>query len=364
MNTFPLPASSSGTSAEFNRFVKKCQARGIDFSGMQRAQAVELSIGGGGLEAPSGRLAGDVEIERLEGTIEARPIAKPVGRTKLRYFLDGAQQTLPAGRLGYVPIYRSLTAAGILERDDSGNTALMRDSLHVASSWIVPRGIESDDIRFICDGLESLGGQVVDPLAHLLSDRDAYLRAASDYVHLEQRSMSATNDIREGIESALLKQWVQRPNGDEDWIVVDGQLRTPVANAVGLVKSFTYQYVTGGEAAVLFSLPSGQRSSAFVSANQYRERSPDNRSRTLWYLRFHPSAGLDARHGLIRLEAAPEFVETERIDELSGWLLAERAPRASADARWDSLIYPIHLLERILKRRLASETVAWPGARH
>lgn len=364
MDTFPLPAASLGISAEFNRFVKQCQSRGIDFSGMQRAQAVELSIGGGGMDAPSGRLAGDVDIERLEGTIEARPVAKPIERTRLRFFLDGAQQTLPAGRLGYVPIYRSLTAAGILERDDSGDTSLMRDSLHIASSWIVPRGIDTEDIRFICDGLESMGGRVVDPLAHLLSDRDAYLRAASDYVHLEQRSMAATNDIREGIETALLKRWAQRSDANDDWIVVDGQLRTPVPNAVGLVKSFTYQYVTGQEAAALFSLPAGQRSSAFISANQYRERGPDNRSRTLWYLRFHPSDGLDARHGLIRLEAAPEFVATERIDELSGWLLAERAPRASADARWDSLIYPIHLLERMLKRRLASETVAWPGARH
>ncbi len=328
---------------------------------MQRAQAVELSIGGG-TEPASGRLAGDVEIDRIEGPIEARPIPKSLSRTKLRYFLDGAQHTFPAARLGHVPIYRSLTAAGILERSDDGDTRLMPDSVRMIASWIVPEAIESDDIRYVCEGLRAIGGEIVDPLINQHSNRDDYLRAASDYLRIEQRAMATTNEIREGLETALLQQWSQRTGATGDWIVVDGQLRKPVPNAVGLVKSFTYQYVTGSEAAALFSLPAGQRSSAFISSNQYRERDPDFRARTLWYLRFHNPEGLDARHGLIRLEAAPEFRDAERLDELSGWLLAERAPRASADARWDSLIYPIHLLERLLKRRLGSETIAWPGA--
>ena len=265
--------------------------------------------------------------------------------------------------MGHVPIYLSLAAAGILVRNDDGSTSLVRDSLRVVTSWLVPEGIDSEDARFVCDGLRAIGGSVVDPLGNLSSDRERYRRAASDYILIEQRAMSATNQIRSGMESALLNDWARKHNGSDDWIVVDGQLQTPVRNAVGLVKSFTYQYVTGAEATALFSLPAGQRSSAFISANQYRERVPDVKERTLWYLRFHNADGLDARHGLIRLEAAPDFVDSDQIDELSGWLLAERAPRASADARWDSLIYPIHLLERMLKRRLGNETLSWPGAR-
>jgi hypothetical protein len=43
-------------------------------------------------------------------------------------------------------------------------------------------------------------------------------------------------------------------------------------------------------------------------------------------------------------------------------VLAERTPRATGDARWATLLYPVHLLERILKRRLDADTRGWPGA--
>ena len=46
---------------------------------------------------------------------------------------------------------------------------------------------------------------------------------------------------------------------------------------------------------------------------------------------------------------------------MSAWLMAERTPRATADARWATLLYPVHYLERILKRRLEADTRGWPG---
>ena len=353
--TYPL----AGFSTEFNRFVKRCRDSGIDFSGMQRAHAVEMSLGEAA-SPQSTRFAGEDQILRIEGPIEARKIPKSASASKLRYFLDGAQQTLPAGRLGHVPAYLSITSAGIVERDDNGTCTLVPGTLKIQSCWLVPEGIDSDHTRFICDGLREMGIAIVDPLASYAGNRERYLRAASDYVHIESQALAATNHERSKLEEDLLGQWERTLSDGEQWIVVDGQLRRPVANAVGLVKAFTYQYVTGDEATALFSLPAGQRSSAFIAENQYRS---EPKERALWYLRFHNSEGLDARHGLIRLEAAPDVVDSDRIDELSAWLLAERAPRASSDARWDSLIYPIHLLERMLKRKLSEVTLAWPGAR-
>jgi hypothetical protein len=351
-----------GFPVELNRLVKRCRDRGIDFAGMQSAPAVEMSLGEGGFDSAASRLAGDEEIQRLEGLIVAKPVPR-VNNSKLRYFLDGAQQTLPIGRLGHVPIYLSLTVAGILQRDESGECALVPGTLRLQRCWIVPEGIDSEDSRYLCESLRGIGGTVVDPLKRHYQEPGLYRRAASDYIQIEKRALRATNDERAGLEEDLLEHWALTLSGGDGWIVVDGQLRLAVPNAVGLVKSFTYQYFTGAEATALYSLPPGHRSSAFVSANQYRQRTGDTRERTLWYLRFHNADGLDARHGLIRLEAAPDFVEPERIDELSAWLLAERAPRATADARWDSLIYPIHLLERMLKNRVAHETRSWPGAR-
>ena len=71
---------------------------------------------------------------------------------------------------------------------------------------------------------------------------------------------------------------------------------------------------------------------------------------------------MDARHALVRVEAPRTDCTTEEIDRISGWILAERTPRATGDSRWATLLYPVHLLERILKRRLDADTRGWPGA--
>ena len=79
----------------------------------------------------------------------------------------------------------------------------------------------------------------------------------------------------------------------------------------------------------------------------------------MWYLRLWDSAGLDARHALVRIEAAHDVADTAEIDQLSSWLLAERIPRATQDARWATLLYPIHHLERMLKRAIDAQTRGW-----
>ncbi|MGN6484497.1 MAG: hypothetical protein ACTHMX_08835, partial [Thermomicrobiales bacterium] len=76
---------------------------------------------------------------------------------------------------------------------------------------------------------------------------------------------------------------------------------------------------------------------------------------------FWDSSGLDARHALVRIEAPHEVATPEEIDRIAGWLVSERLPRATADPRWPTLLYPIHYLEAILKRRLAALTAGWPS---
>jgi hypothetical protein len=82
----------------------------------------------------------------------------------------------------------------------------------------------------------------------------------------------------------------------------------------------------------------------------------------MWYMRLWSAHGMDARHSLVRIETANAVSSTEQIDEISGWILAERLPRATGDPRWPTLLYPISYLERILKRRLAEITAGWPSA--
>src|SRR5690606_9756018 len=103
----------------------------------------------------------------------------------------------------------------------------------------------------------------------------------------------------------------------------------------------------------VFNLPAGHRTTAY----RLTER---GRTRTHWYQRMWPGTGLDARHSLIRIEASGDMADNEEIDEIASWLMAERVPRPTSDSRWPTLLYPVHLLERMLKRRIAQITAGWP----
>jgi hypothetical protein len=342
--------------------------RGVDVSDMRQAGALELNLGGGGFEPASAALAGEIEITRLEGPVIGRPVPAATTPSRLRYFLDGTQYTYPAFFVKHIPVFSALSAAAILTRDRAGNASIVPGTLRMQHVWIIPTGCQLPEMQSVCDSLTSLGARIVDPLAAVAGDEERYARSVADYGHIERKALQAARKERESLERDLLRDWA-RDNDDDGWIVVDGALREPVRNAVGLVKSFTYQYLTGEESAHLFSLKAQHRTGAFVAANRWRqaeeddEREHDPTERVLWYLRFWDAAGRDARHALVRIEAAADMRDPAQIDMLSAWLLAERAPRATADSRWDTLLYPIHLLERMLKRRVNADTLAWPGAR-
>jgi hypothetical protein len=113
---------------------------------------------------------------------------------------------------------------------------------------------------------------------------------------------------------------------------------------------------------MMLSLPPGYRTTAFFPHDKSRRGGPEPDARTLWYLRMWDATGLDARHALVRVETTSSIRATAEIDRLSSWLWAERTPRATGDARWATLLYPVHYLERILKRCLDADTQGWPGA--
>jgi hypothetical protein len=66
---------------------------------------------------------------------------------------------------------------------------------------------------------------------------------------------------------------------------------------------------------------------------------------------------------LIRVETARDEGRGTRAAELSGWLLAERAPLAAPDARFDRLLYPIHDVESYLRSRAPHHLMASPASR-
>ncbi len=286
-----------------------------------------------------------------------------------RYFLDGTQRTLPAFFSAFVPIIATINAAAILVRNDEGDCAIMPGMLRLRHHWLAPRRSGDPAVdRFIATVERqpyAAGGSaeppmvscVIDPIHHL--DDPAYKAVLEDFSRLIYLAYDKARKLRQELEEDLLRDWWNATAGTPDWILVDGALRIAQPRMVGLVKSFTRHYLTGEAASALLRLPRGHRSPAFEVFDRWWRGTPV----TAWYLRLRDATGRDPRYGLVRVETSPEVRDTAQIDELSSWILAERIPSATADARWATLLYPVHFLEQILKRYLEAETRGWPSPR-
>jgi hypothetical protein len=331
---------------------------GIDFADMRRSPALEIQYAGMLDALPRPRHTPRTEIEPLEGGIEMRLTSRiDAAQSHIRCFLDGAQRTLRVGRIGVAPLFVAVSTAAILERDAAGNCSIRPGTLRLAKAWLIPRLPDAPELDAAISRIEHDGGRVIDTLAGD-ENGDRELAEPADYARLEERAVAAAKRVREELEHALLVEWdsgLVGPHGDE-WLVVDGRLEFGVAQAVGLVKNVTETHLAGADAELLLGLPARYRTTAFHPVDQRRAAT------TLWYLRLHDPTGRDARHGLVRLEAHSDVQRTEAIDAISSWVLAERTPRATSDDRWAVLLYPIHLLERALKRQIEGECRGWPAS--
>ncbi len=359
-----MGATGSGDHASFARRAARLHAQlrrgGVNVADMRGAPALELQFSGLAGAGGFGGQAGPA-IEPLEGRIEPRRVAQANARESgIRYFLDGAQRTLPFVRIGTVPVSAVVAAAGVVEREPGHECVVAKGTIRMRHVWIVPSGLANPDVRRFVDEVASLGMDVVDPLdADDVADPEA---EAGNYARMHELVYKAARREREKLEQEVLDAF--RAAGDDPrrdgWLVVDGRLRTPRPKTLGLVKQFSDAYLSGEEATMLLGLAQGHRTTAFCPGEGRRFGNEAGR-RTLWYLRLWEHDRLDARHSLVRVEAPESVRESTAIDEISGWLLAERTPRATGDERWATLLYPVHQLERILKRRIDGDTRGWSG---
>jgi hypothetical protein len=117
-----------------------------------------------------------------------------------------------------------------------------------------------------------------------------------------------------------------------------------------VIKSHRTIWVDGDALATVLSLRQGERSSAILI--EPREHSRGRRAAPVlsWYLRLRDPAGRDSLWGLVRVEVAIGAADlSARADEVSRWILAESAPLALPDARWDKMVYGVRNCEEYLR---------------
>ena len=211
--------------------------------------------------------------------------------------------------------------------------------------WLIPRDTGDPRVDELLRRIDEEGMRVVDPRE---GPRDLRLRlpipgsndSEIDYGRLHELAYVAARNVREEVEARVLSDWVQRPAWDasDDWIVVDGRLRSPEPRSIGLVKQFSDAYLSGSEAETLLGLPPGYRTTAFLPTNDRRRGGPEPEQRTLWYIRLWDAAGMDARHALVRIEAPRTVCTTEEIDRISGWILPNGRPAQRRQSLGDAAL--------------------------
>lgn len=310
-----------------------------------RSVLAALRDGGVAAQAATVSLEAQREVEAPPRVESATPVEGEVMRSRLvpgeplvgiAAFLDGVQRSQVRAHLAGVPAVHGAVAAAVrirAERRLSAWQAPIRShALYLPKPLVDPA---------LFDALASRCA-VVDTLA----EHDPAQPLPRHPGDLAARALTAVQRERERAEHALAAAWVrERPEP----LLVDGGIAgsEEVArsqSAVGVVKSHRTLYVAGDAMDAVLGLREGERSTAVALA------SPRRTPVATWYLRLREPGARGPFFGLVRVEVAltDESAITARADLVSRWLLAERAPIALPDARWDVMVYGIRECEQYL----------------
>ncbi|HEX5580318.1 MAG TPA: hypothetical protein VFX39_02005 [Gemmatimonadaceae bacterium] len=311
-------------------------------------QLPPLEGGGATLEAMGGMGAMEpprlVSASVIEGhALRARRIEGDP-ETGFTAFLDGTQQSRTVGYHDGLPIVFGTVAAVVRVRV---NRRLY--TWHAAP--VVKRRIYLP-AAYLPPALPALyagrGFDVVDVTA---PDADGGIPSRHPF-SLVERAVHMVQEHRERAELGLAEKWCALEGTP---LFIDGgvsksELVARATCAVGVVKSHRTLYVEGEALERVFRLRRGERSSVF-------RVTPVNRTPVAsWYLRLRDPAGHDPLWGLVRVEAAdpdhtgePLEALTRRADRISRWIMAESAPLALPDGRWDRMVYGIRDCEEFLR---------------
>lgn len=274
--------------------------------------------------------ARSVEADTIEGETFRIVDVPALDRSEFTHFLDGAQRSWQILYHRLSPVYAAHTSAAILERIDGDLQPPTHETYRGDLEAFVP-----DDPN-LADALRS----------HLkvisVSVKDTHPGGLDEVVR------QAISDRRDDLEKDLAQRFTQGK------LLIDGGLGNALRHqgeqpyVVGLVKSHRKQYFRSAKRTdMILGMRPGQRSSVFMRPAD----SQQGESVFSFYLRLRESDAAGPLFGIVRIELPSDPAFVEQADEISGWILHERAPLSLPDPRFDKLLYPIRLVEQHLKAR-------------
>jgi len=297
------------------------------------------SLGGGRTDADDGAEPGADLVE--SATVQVHPVAQGESSPPA-CFLDGIEQWKVVGYDGVLPIVRGYVAAAVRRR---GNDRRLRTAFEGARDFaIAPLAAMAPERR------RALTDHCPDVV-------DLALEEGTQPGRMLELARRAVDSARQRLERELAERCLARL-GETEWLVVDGLLSVSGKlaghpRALGVIKSHGAQFFTGLDLTRALTVPAAHRTSVF------RARGGHARNEVYsWYLRLWPWEGNDLLYGLLRIEARAAAATVAAASATSGWLLAERAPLATPDVRWDRLLYPMHDVETYLRARAPRDLLA------
>ncbi|MBI3393742.1 MAG: hypothetical protein HY039_11220 [Nitrospirae bacterium] len=321
------------------------------------------------------RSADDKAMDVLLETPNRKPYVelKPLHRTEshlLRFFLDGSARTFFLGDAvegsRRTPIHVAQVGAAAVFRKNDGQVKVAK-SVHKIVLMLDKKAVSFGDK--VEDLVKKAGPSFG---FHDTMEEDGETEKSSPGKEPRSRAAHKAHHIMAGEEEKLGRE-LQRDKGQ--WLVIDGSLGKDlhswkdVPQFFGVTKSFSREPLfklpgaRGGQIVNLYDLLSNLPFSARTCAFSARSGKV-----VVWYVRLREQRHLDyPLMGVVKVEfpnPTGEAVPSERIDELSSVIVAERqATPHGKDIRWHAHLYAIYLAEQAVKTGFVSTEALKAGIR-
>jgi hypothetical protein len=289
------------------------------------------------IESP--RLAAAIVIEGAE--FEARTVPGPPTEM-FGGFLDGAQTSRVLMYDRGVPIVHGVAAAVIRARRER-RLVTWRRGVRKHEAVYAPTALAPA----LCQRLADDGVEVIDTSARLAEADQGVSAEGAHPAVLIDRARRCVEARRERLERALAEEWC---DSEDAPLYIDGAIagKDHVATSgksVGVLQRHHVLYGGGEAVPRLAALRQGERTTVFLVSS--------GRSTPVWswYLRLRDAAGHEPMWGLVRIECSAGGSDTasDRANEISRWVLAERVPIALPDPQWHALAYGIRDCKEMLR---------------